>query len=68
MYEIITFDCYGTLIDWEGGITDAVDEAANNAGVDVDRSQIMPTAHRTNSLADRRAPPQCSRGWWANDR
>ena len=20
MYDVITFDCYGTLVDWEGGI------------------------------------------------
>ena len=20
-YDVITFDCYGTLVDWEGGIT-----------------------------------------------
>lgn len=23
MYDVITFDCYGTLIDWERGFTDA---------------------------------------------
>ena len=21
LYDVITFDCYGTLIDWEGGIS-----------------------------------------------
>jgi 2-haloalkanoic acid dehalogenase type II len=31
-FEIITFDCYGTLIDWEGGITRAFQsEAARQA-------------------------------------
>ena len=23
-YRVLTFDCYGTLIDWEGGIWDAL--------------------------------------------
>ena len=23
LYDVITFDCYGTLIDWEGGISSA---------------------------------------------
>jgi FMN phosphatase YigB (HAD superfamily) len=27
-YDIITFDCYGTLIDWESGIANAFLEAA----------------------------------------
>lgn len=31
-YEVITFDCYGTLIDWENGIR----KAFQNAGVDGD--------------------------------
>jgi FMN phosphatase YigB (HAD superfamily) len=26
-YDIITFDCYGTLIDWETGIADAFRDA-----------------------------------------
>ena len=26
-FEILTFDCYGTLIDWESGILDAVGKA-----------------------------------------
>ena len=26
-YDIITFDCYGTLIDWDGGIAGAFAKA-----------------------------------------
>ncbi len=32
-YDTITFDCYGTLIDWERGITDAFVAAAARDGV-----------------------------------
>lgn len=31
-YDVITFDCYGTLIDWESGIARAFCEAAEAAG------------------------------------
>ena len=36
-FEIITFDCYGTLIDWESGIRDAFRGAGGDAlpGIDV---------------------------------
>src|SRR5262245_43362245 len=35
-YDIITFDCYGTLIDWEAGIADAFRDAAAADGVRLD--------------------------------
>jgi 2-haloalkanoic acid dehalogenase type II len=40
-YDIITFDCYGTLIDWESGIADAFLRAAAEDGVRLDRHQIL---------------------------
>ncbi len=35
-YEIVTFDCYGTLIDWNAGIQGAFERAAEADGVEVD--------------------------------
>ena len=35
-FDVITFDCYGTLIDWEAGIIDAFREAAAADGVGLD--------------------------------
>jgi 2-haloacid dehalogenase/putative hydrolase of the HAD superfamily len=40
-FEIITFDCYGTLIDWEGGISDAFQIEAARDGLRLDREQIV---------------------------
>ncbi len=40
-YDIITFDCYGTLIDWERGIGDAFIEAAAAGGVALDRAAVL---------------------------
>jgi 2-haloalkanoic acid dehalogenase type II len=33
-YDVITFDCYGTLIDWERGIADAFANATEGAALD----------------------------------
>jgi 2-haloalkanoic acid dehalogenase type II len=40
-FEIITFDCYGTLIDWEGGISRAFQEAAGRDGLKLERGAII---------------------------
>jgi Haloacid dehalogenase superfamily, subfamily IA, variant 2 with 3rd motif like haloacid dehalogenase/haloacid dehalogenase superfamily, subfamily IA, variant 1 with third motif having Dx(3-4)D or Dx(3-4)E len=40
-YEWITFDCYGTLIDWENGITTAFERVSRRKGVPFDRNQIL---------------------------
>jgi 2-haloalkanoic acid dehalogenase type II len=40
-WDVLTFDCYGTLIDWEGGIGAAFQEAALRAGVHIDRQQAV---------------------------
>lgn len=37
-WDVLTFDCYGTLIDWEGGIGSAFEEAASRAGRRIDRA------------------------------
>jgi 2-haloalkanoic acid dehalogenase type II len=43
MYDIITFDCYGTLIDWENGITHAFLGAG--IGDPLDRHRILELYH-----------------------
>lgn len=42
-FEVITFDCYGTLIDWETGIRNAFRTAAVEDGVRLDESPIIET-------------------------
>ncbi len=32
--ELITFDCYGTLIDWESGIREALERQMQSAGIE----------------------------------
>jgi 2-haloalkanoic acid dehalogenase type II len=40
-YDIVTFDCYGTLVDWEGGISHAFIAAAAEDGVRLGREEIL---------------------------
>ncbi len=42
-YDVLTFDCYGTLIDWESGISESITAAARADGIETDREQILST-------------------------
>ena len=51
-FEIITFDCYGTLINWEGGITSAFQQEAARAGVTFDASAIISAYHHAEPVVE----------------
>ncbi len=40
-FEWLTFDCFGTLVDWETGISDAVREVLAHRGVDLSQSEVL---------------------------
>ena len=40
-FDVITFDCYGTLIDWESGIADAFLRAAAADGIELRRDEVL---------------------------
>ena len=40
-FDIITFDCYGTLIDWRSGITQSFSRIARLAGVAIDHEEVL---------------------------
>jgi 2-haloacid dehalogenase/putative hydrolase of the HAD superfamily len=40
-YDAVTFDCYGTLIDWEAGITRAFVAAAGRDGVHLEAATVL---------------------------
>ena len=44
-YDIVTFDCYGTLIDWEDGIASAFVRQAAADGVALDPSRVLAAYH-----------------------
>jgi 2-haloalkanoic acid dehalogenase type II len=40
-YEALTFDCYGTLVDWRAGLLSAVRSSPSLAGVSVDEARFL---------------------------
>jgi 2-haloacid dehalogenase len=52
-YEVVSFDCYGTLIDWEGGIVSGLRPVLANHRIDVTDDEILElhaqTEHRLQS-------------------
>lgn len=39
--ELLTFDCYGTLIDWEGGISSALTPLLRERNIELSRDQAL---------------------------
>ena len=40
-FEWVSFDCYGTLVDWETGISGAVGEVLESRGMGMSRTEIL---------------------------
>jgi 2-haloacid dehalogenase len=55
-YKVLSFDCYGTLIDWEAGIAAVLRPWAREAGLDLDDEQLLG-AYADNEAAVERAMP-----------
>ena len=52
-YDIVTFDCYGTLIDWESGITEAFLRAAREDGVELRRDEVLRAYELVEPVVER---------------
>ena len=52
-FDVITFDCYGTLIDWEAGISEAFRKASASDGVSLDPAAVIRTLFDTTPAAER---------------
>ncbi len=51
-FDVVTFDCYGTLIDWEAGITKAFRDAAATDGVGLDPAAVLRVLFDTRPAAE----------------
>lgn len=40
-FDVLTFDCYGTLIDWEKGILSSLKPVLNNHGIEIGGDEIL---------------------------
>ena len=45
-FDVVTFDCYGTLVDWESGITSAFLRAAARGGIVVKPADVLAAYSR----------------------
>lgn len=56
-YRVVSFDCYGTLIDWENGIVSALRPVLSAHGVDATDEEILrlhaETEHGLQSASER---------------
>lgn len=54
-YEVLSFDCYGTLVDWEGGIVAGLRPVLHRHGVEASEEEILElharTEHRLQSVS-----------------
>ena len=48
--EIMSFDCYGTLIDWESGLVSGLRPVLSNHGIDVTDDEILDLQAQTEHL------------------
>src|SRR5437867_10721215 len=55
LYDIITFDCYGTLIDWESGISGAFLRTAAADGVTLEGAAALATYGALEPLVEAEA-------------
>ncbi|MEM7347665.1 MAG: haloacid dehalogenase type II [Chloroflexota bacterium] len=55
-FKALTFDCYGTLIDWESGMVAALTPLTNKVERELNRDQILE-AHARNESGQQRQTP-----------
>ena len=51
-YDVVTFDCYGTLIDWNAGINAALARAATLDGRTIDARALLRAYHELEPVVE----------------
>lgn len=52
----LSFDCYGTLIDWESGLVAALQPWATRTGIDLDREELLSAFGAVETVVEREQP------------
>jgi 2-haloacid dehalogenase len=55
-FRVLTFDCYGTLIDWESGIFQALQPLLGRGGIRLDREAALAEFARHESAQEHETP------------
>ncbi|PYQ29280.1 MAG: haloacid dehalogenase [Acidobacteria bacterium] len=53
IFDVITFDCYGTLIDWESGIANAFVLAARADGIELRHDDVLSAYEQVEPIVER---------------
>ena len=60
-FKVLTFDCYGTLIDWETGMTDALAPLTDRLTNKLTQNQILEAHARHESFQQKQTPTKVYR-------
>ncbi len=55
-FKVLTFDCYGTLVDWETGIFDNLRSLTERVAVELDRDRVLEAHARHESSQQETTP------------
>jgi 2-haloacid dehalogenase len=55
-FEALSFDCYGTLIDWEAGIGAVLEPWAREHGLDIGAEELLERYASAEALEEARTP------------
>src|ERR1700687_4286016 len=55
-FKVLTFDCYGTLIDWESGMFEAYKDLVAKSRTTLTRDQILETHARNEADQEAKTP------------
>jgi 2-haloacid dehalogenase len=60
-FKVLTFDCYGTLIDWESGMIKALEPLTEGLGENLTRNRILEAHARHESELQMQTPAKAYR-------
>jgi len=60
-FKALTFDCYGTLIDWESGMAEALKPLTERVGRRLTRDEVLEAHARHESSQQRQTPAKAYR-------
>jgi len=60
-FKVLTFDCYGTLIDWETGMTNALAPLTDRLDHKFAQNQILEAHARHESYQQKQTPTKLYR-------
>jgi 2-haloacid dehalogenase len=60
-FKALTFDCYGTLVDWESGMVEALKPLTSKVGREPSRDEILEAHARHESSQQEQTPAKLYR-------